>query len=251
MRRGVKDKEPLPRLERAHRGVLYRLLCALVGFGLGASLTWVFRTEIFGYLLAPAGDSLSADGRPIFTGPTEMFSLAIGLAIKGGIIAASVVLLYVSYNLVRPMLNRQQRRTIILFLWMILFFYIGGMAFGYFVLLPTGLGFLLQFGTDIATPMIRITEYMELAMAMLFWLGIVFEIPVVMLLLAKLRIVGHGQFKRLRRYVPIAALILGMIITPTADFVNQSLVAIPLMLLYEVGLFLAWLVRPKGLPQQR
>ena len=225
--------------------MLFRLLYTLVAFGLGAALTWVYRIEIFGYLLAPAGDNLSATGMPIFTSPTDIFSLSIGLAIKGGCVAALSVLAYSAYNFVSPLLDRQQRWAIIRFLALSLFFYLAGTAFAYFVLLPNGMGFLLNFGTEIATPMIHITEYMELAMAMLFWLGIVFELPLAMELLAKLRIVSHERFKRFRRVIPIAALILGAVITPTVDWVNQALVAIPVVLLYEVGIFLAWLARPK------
>ena len=174
-----------------------------------------------------------------------MFGLTISLVTKGGIVAALPVLIYNAYGLLRLLLGRQQRWTILLFLWLILFFYLTGVAFAYFVLLPTGLGFLLQFGTNIATPMIRITEYMELALMMTFWLGIVFEIPIIMLLLAKLRIVSYQRFRRIRRYVPVAALILGGMITPTLDWVNQALVAVPIIALYEVGVFLSWLVRPK------
>ena len=222
-----------------------RLLWVLVSFGIGASLTWYFHTAIFLLLLAPAGEQLSPTGQPIFTGPTEMFSLTVNLTLKGGLITAFHVLAYNVYSLFRPLIDKQKRRTLLLFMWLILFFYLAGTAFAYFVLLPNGLRFLLQFGTDIAVPMIRITEYMELAMAMLFWLGIVFEIPVVMLLLAKLELVSHSQFKKVRRYVPIAALILGAIITPTFDPVNQALVAVPMILLFEVGLFLVWLARPK------
>lgn len=234
-----------PRIERALRGVFYRLLWVLAAFGVGASLTWYFRTEIFRWLLAPAGGHLSPTGQPIFTSPTEMFSLTIGLAIKGGLVAAAPVLVFHIYRLLRPLLSKQQRRTITLFLWLILFFYLAGTAFAYYVLLPTGLKFLLSFGADIATPMVRISEYMDLALTLLFWLGIVFEIPIVMMLLAKLRLVSHERFKRLRIYVPIGALILGGLITPTVDPVNQTLVAVPLVALYEVGIFLAWLARPK------
>lgn len=228
-----------PRVERALKRVFYRLIFTLIAFGIGASLTWLYRAEVFAYLLAPAGDSLSASGQAIYTGPAEMFSLTIGMAIKGGIVVALPVLAYSVSSLV-PM-----HRTVVLFLSMTTFFYLAGMAFAYFVLLPIGLRFLLQFGTGIATPMIRITEYMDLALALLFWLGVVFEAPVAMLLLAKLRIVSHLQFKRVRKYVPVAALILGALITPTIDLVNQTLVAVPLILLYEVGILLAWLVRPK------
>lgn len=239
-------KEVMPRSRRVLRGVLYRLLLTLLAFGIGAALTWLYRAEVFGYLLAPAGDSLSTSGQPIYTGPTEMFSLTIGMAIKGGIVAALPVLAYSVYSLARPLLDKQQRRTVLLFMGLGVSFYMGGTAFAYFVLLPVGLEFLLQFGAEIATPMIRIGEYMDLALAMLFWIGIVFETPIVMLLLAKMRIVSHMQFKRVRKYVPIAALILGALITPTIDYVNQAMVAVPLIILFELGIFLAWLVRSRG-----
>ena len=234
-----------PRLESILKGVKRRLLFVLVAFGVGASLTWQYRVDIFGYLFAPAGGQLSGTGKPIFTGPTEMFSITISLVMKGGLALAIPVLVYFIYDLFKPMFGKQARRTVLLFLWLMLIFYIGGMAFAYYVLLPAGLGFLLNFGTDIATPAIRITEYMELAMAMLFWLGIVFEIPILMMLLAKLRLVSHTQFKKVRPYVPIAAAFLSMIITPTPDAVTMLLVAGPIWLLYEAGVFLAWLVRPK------
>lgn len=234
-----------PRLERVLRGVLFRLLLALVAFGLGASLTWVYRVEVFGYLLAPAGGALSGTGQPIYTGPTEMFELTMNVVTKGGIVAALPVLAGGVYSMAQPLLDWQQRRTLLLFLGLILVFYAAGMAFAYWVLLPTGLGFLLQFGTDIAVPMIRITEYMELALKMLFWLGIVFQIPVVMLLLVKLRIVSYERFKRLRRYFPAAAIFLSMLITPGDDIGNIALLAGPIIALYEVGLRLAWLARPK------
>ena len=222
-----------------------RLLWVFVALGVGASLTWVYRTEIFLWLLAPADGQLSGTGQPIFTGPTEMFSLTVSLAMKGGIVAALPVLAYNVYRLFSPLLDKQQRRTIVLFLALGLVFYLGGAAFAYWVLLPTGLRFLLHFGTDIATPMIRITEYMEVALAMIFWLGVVFELPIVMLLLAKLRVVSYQGFKKVRRYVPVMAFILSAIITPTFDVVNQTLVAVPLIALFEVGVFLAWLARPK------
>lgn len=238
-------------LERGLKGVRWRLFWVFVAFSLGGSLTWVFKTPIFHLLLAPAAGQLSETGKPIFTGPTEMFSLTISLVIKGGLIVALPVLMFHLYRLLGPLFTKAQRGLVVRFFGLITIFYLGGMAFAYFILLPAGLGFLLQFGTDIATPAIRITEYMDLALAMIFWLGVVFEIPVLMLLLAKLRLVSHKGFSKVRKYVPIAALILSGIITPTPDWVNQTLVAVPLILLYELGIFLSWLVRPKGIRDER
>jgi len=227
-----------------------RLLWVFIALGVGASLTWVFRTEIFLFLLAPAGDRLSVDGKAIFLSPTEMFSLTVGLTIKGGLLAATPVLAYNGYALFRPFLSRKKRRTVLLFLVMAFVLYSAGVAFTYFALLPASLRFLLSFGTDIATPMIRMTEYMDLAMAMFFWLGIVFELPLAMLLLAVLRVVSYKGFAKARPYVPATAFILSAIITPTFDIITQALVAVPLIALYEVGVFLAWLARPKEYSQE-
>ena len=229
----------------------WRLFWVFVAFSLGGSLTWVFKEPMFHLLLAPADGQLSVTGKPIFTGPTEMFSLTISVVIKGGILVALPMLMFHLYRLLGPLFTKAQRGTFVRFFGFITLFYLAGMAFAYFVLLPAGLGFLLQFGTDIATPAIRITEYMELALAMIFWLGVVFEIPVLMMLLAKLRLVSHKGFSKVRKYVPVAALILSGIITPTHDWVNQTLVAVPLILLYELGILLAYLVRPKGIRDER
>lgn len=213
-----------------------------LAFGVGASLTWYYHEAVFRLLLAPAKGALSPfAGLPIFTSPTEMFGMTISLAMKGGMAVAFPVLVFSAYGLVSPLLNPKQRRFAVLFLPAVFLCYLGGAAFAYFVMLPTGLNFLLHFGTNIAVPVITITEYMRLVTALLFWLGVVFEIPLIMFLLAQLKIVSRKRFKKFRRYVPAAALILSAIITPTFDVVNQTLVAVPIVLLFEAGLLLAWL----------
>ena len=119
------------------------------------------------------------------------------------------------------------------------------MAFGYFVLTPQALPFLLGFGGDVVEPQIRVSSYVDVMIRLLFWMGLVFETPLVMLLLAQLGIVNARIFSRFRRYWVIVAFILGAIITPTVDPINQALVAAPLLVLYEVGILLAKLVGRK------
>jgi hypothetical protein len=137
-----------------------------------------------------------------------------------------------------------RHRFILTFFFATLMCFLAGGAFAYFVMLPTGLGFLLNFGSGVAIPLITINEYLDLMMAMMFWLGVVFEIPVVMYLLAKADIVSYSRMKNLRKFVPVSAFILSAIITPTFDAFNQTLVAVPIILLYEVGLFSAWAAHP-------
>ena len=197
-------------------------------------------------LFAPAKGGLSPyGGLPIFTSPTEMMGATIHLAMMGGVVVAFPVATISVYTLVSPLLGRQRRRAVTLFLPAAFVSYLYGVAFAYFVMLPVGLTFLLHFGAGIAVPLIGITEYVGLVTAMLFWLGVVFELPLVMFLLTKLRLVRYERFWRFQRYVPGAAFLLSAIITPTFDVVNSTLVAVPIILLYEVGLFLSWLARPK------
>lgn len=226
-----------------------RVLSVFVALGIGASLTFYYRVEIFKLLLEPAGGRLSPNGMPIYTNPNEMFTVTIDLVGKGGIVTAVPVAVFQLYRFFSPKIGDTPRRLIRNYLLLAAFLYLAGTAFAYFVLLPTGLRFLLSFGTDIAVPMIRISEYLTLALTMLFWLGLVFELPLIMMLLAHIRLVSHEQFKKFRRYVPITASIFSVLITPTVDWVNVTLVTVPLIILYEFGVLLAWVVRPKEVKQ--
>ena len=224
------------------RRIRVRLFWVLLAFGAGAGGTWYFKEAVFSLLLAPAGDNLSPfDGQPVFTSPTAMMGATIQLAIRGGVIAALPVLVVSVYTLFSSLVPPQQRRFLVIFLPATVLSFLLGAAFAYWVLLPTGLRFLLNFGDGVAVPLIVLSEYIDLLTSMILWLGVVFELPIAMFLLAKMRIVSYLKFRGLRKYVPVAAFILSAIITPTFDVVNQTLLAVPMILLYEVGLFLSWL----------
>ena len=240
-------------MRRANRGAFqrfgqrlrWRLVWSFIAFGVGAASTWYYREGVFLFLLVPAEGSLSPfGGAPVFTGPTAMMGATINLALRGGALTAVPVMVIGVYTLVRPAIPNAQHRFIILFFPSTLACFLLGGAFAYFVMLPTSLGFLLNFGGGIAIPLITINEYLDLMMAMMFWLGVVFEIPVVMYLLAKTDIVSYSKMKNLRKFVPVSAFILSAIITPTFDAFNQTLVAVPIILLYELGLFVAWAAHP-------
>ena len=232
-------------LQRFSRGVKRQLLWVFIALGIGFGLTLYFREDVFAFLLAPSRGLLSPTSQPIFTSPTEMFSATIRLAVTGGIVVALPVVLASFSRLLIPLLLPSERRFIFLF-----FFpaaalcFVGGVSFAYYILLPAGLGFLLNFGTNIATPMIRISAYMSLATSMLIWMGIVFELPLAMYSLARLRLVSHTQWRKIRKYVFPTAIIFAAIITPTFDGLNVMLIAIPMTVLYEIGLALAWVGRP-------
>lgn len=172
-----------------------------------------------------------------------MWWLTIGLVIRFGLVAALPMGALGTYVIARPIIHPRLRRFLLLFAISSVTLFSLGMAFVYYVMLPASMGFLLGFGTDVAVPLIGIRQYFELLFALMVWVGLVFELPLAMWMATKMKLVKYQQFKKFRKFVPFAALILGAIITPTADPVNQALVAVPIVLLYEVGLFMSWAAR--------
>ena len=117
--------------------------------------------------------------------------------------------------------------------------FVAGAAFGYRILFPPAINFLLSFGSEIATPMPRIGTYVNLMLSLLFWMGIVFETPLVLYFLSRIGVVTSEWLAKRRRYAVVVAFILGAIITPTFDPINQTFVAVPIIVLYEAGVWLA------------
>ena len=231
----------LDELKKHLRGARRRLLWVLVSFGLGASLTWYYRGAILGWLIAPAHGHLSPAGPPIFTGITDAFSFATHLAIFGGLLAAVPVAAFHLFRLLSPFLGQTVRRFLLILLPSALVFFVGGIAFSYFVVLPLVLNFMLGFAVGVAVPMIGLDEYMNEVKIMLLGMGLVFETPLVMLLLAKFQILSHEQMKKVRRFVPPLAFIFAGFISNTIEIS----IPIAVILLYEVGLALAWLASPR------
>jgi len=123
--------------------------------------------------------------------------------------------------------------------------FVGGVLFGYFVLIPPAMQFLLNFGANIATPQIRIGNYISLVSRLLLAIGLVFEMPVITTFLARLGILSWRWLANQWKWAVILAFVLGALITPTLDPVNQTLVAAPLILLYLLSILLAKMVEKR------
>ncbi len=123
--------------------------------------------------------------------------------------------------------------------------FVGGVIFAYFILVPPAMKFLITFGSDIATPQIKIGSYISVVTRLLLSIGLVFEMPVVTTFLARLGIITPKWLSDKRKPAIILAFVLAAIITPTFDPVNQTLVAAPLIILYEISIWLAKLVQRK------
>ena len=222
------------------------MIWTFLAFGIGAGSTFYYNAAVFGFLLAPAGDNLSPfDGQPVFNSPVDMMSATIGLAIRGGAVLALPVLVTGILTLLRPWIRTRYWWFLTIFTALTVVSFLIGAAFVYFVMLPVSLGFLLSFGDGVAVPVILLNKYIELTSSLMLWVGLIFELPIAMYLLVKFRILSYQKLRRFRKFVPPTAIILAGIITPTFDGFNQIMVALPMWLLYEVGLFTSWLAHPE------
>ena len=212
------------------------------------AVAFVFYKQIIRLLLRPADLEAAADGGPglVFIEVTEMVAVTMKVSLVSGLVLAFPIVLYQVIMFVAPGLTSREKRYLFAFMPAVVLAFAAGVSFGYFVLIPPAISFLVGWGSDIATPMIRIGNYVNVIVMLLFWMGVVFETPIVMFLLAKLGIVSWRGFARWRKYWVVVAFILGALITPTFDPMNQSLVAVPLIVLYELGIWLARLAARPG-----
>lgn len=226
------DEKKLTVLE--HLGELRtRLIRATLATAVTTSIAFVFAHQIFQFLLVPAGGM-----KPVFIEVTEMLGAYFKVALYAGLILASPVIIYEILGFVLPAMTRRERGYAIRLLPVIAISFFIGVGFGYYVLVPPAISFLLNFGADIALPQIRIGNYISVVTRLIFWVGIAFETPVIMYFLGKLHLVNPTMLSRFRRYAYVVAFLLGAFITPTFDPINQTLVAGPLIILYEIGLLL-------------
>lgn len=175
----------------------------------------------------------------VYTEVTEM----LGTYLKFSLLIAFIITLpFIVYQLVmfiRPALTKRERRYLYALLPSIFILFLTGAVFAYIVLLPPAINFLLTFHTDIAIPMIKIGNYVTVLTNLIFWIGICFEIPLVMFFLTKIGILKPQMLSKFRKFAYLLAFVLGAIITPTMDPVNQTLVAVPIIILYEFGILLS------------
>ena len=216
-----------------------RVLICVIAIIAGSAVSFAFYKQIIDFLSRPAYNLESGTGLDlVFIEVTELLTTAVKVSFVAGFVLALPVILYQVVMFIAPGLTGRERKYLFAFLPAALLAFAAGVAFAYYVLTPPALRFLLGF-SDVATPLIRISNFVNLMVRLLFWMGVAFETPLVMYMLAQLGIVSARQLSRFRRVWVVLAFILGAIITPTFDPVNQALVAVPLLVLYELGVLLA------------
>ena len=219
-----------------------RLGIALAAFLIAIGVSACYVERIIDWLRQPIVTILP---RFAFFTPTEPLTAYINVAVLGGVILAMPVMLWQLWGFVRAGLTVRERTSSAAFMWWGSGQFVAGVAFAYYVMLPVSLRVLLGIGTAYLQPMISIGAYLSFVTTLLFWSGVIFELPVVLFLFAKMGIVTSEWLRQQRPYAILVLVIVAAIVTPTTDVVNLLLMTLPLILLYELSIWITKVAMPQ------
>lgn len=223
-----------------------RLISSLIAIGIGMVIGLLVSQKLLDYVVRPMQAALRdahLRDRLIYTNPTGVISLIITLGIYLGIVIAMPVVLYQLWQFIAPGLYRHERRAVVGFVFSSTALFLTGIAFGYFIMLPYILRFLISFGVGGPfEPYISINEYFELILIVLLGLGVIFELPIVIFFLSFFGIVTPRFLVKNFRYAMLLITILAAIVTPTPDATTMLIFMAPMIALYFVGVGVSFVV---------
>ncbi|WP_292282784.1 twin-arginine translocase subunit TatC [Megasphaera sp.] len=168
--------------------------------------------------------------------PAEAFLIYMKIALWSGVIAASPVLFYQLWAFLLPAFTRHEKKGLLLFVPLSTMLFLGGISFSFFIVLPQGLRFFMSFAMESVQPLWSLAGYLDFAVLMVLPFGVIFNLPVALVVLARMGLVSSIQLKSFRKYVIVISFAIAAVITPTTDMISQSLLAVPMIILYEVSL---------------
>ncbi|MCW8810747.1 MAG: twin-arginine translocase subunit TatC [Ignavibacteriaceae bacterium] len=215
----------------------WRIIYSLIGIVIFTIVAWVFINPLIEIvLLKPARDAHASlqNLRPF----GQLF-LYFQVAIIIGIVASIPNIFYQLWKFIAPALKKSERKYILRIVFFSTFCFLAGIAFAYFVMLPMAMKFAAQFGTEEIKNEFAIDEYMSIIISIMLSAGVVFELPMVSFFLSKLGILSPKFMRKYRRHAIVIIMVLAAILTPGTDPVSQVILAVPLVLLYEISIFIS------------
>jgi sec-independent protein translocase protein TatC len=216
-----------------------RLVYCVIALIITVAISYFFTNRIIDFLEAPA----RTDARIIFTEVTEMFGVWFKVCLYSALVMALPFFVLQIVLFIRPALTRKERGYLYLLMPAIILCFLGGAAFAWYVFLPNALDFLLNFGSGMADAQIKIGNLISFEVQIIFWMGVVFELPVLTFFLSKIGILNHRWLAKQWKWAFVGAFVVGAVITPTPDPINCTIVSVPIFLLYLLGIVTAWLGR--------
>lgn len=212
-----------------------RIIRSIIFIIIASIFSYAFTDSILRFMVKPVG-------KVVFISPAEVFITNIKIALLGGAYLSSPFVLYEAWQFISTGLGERGRRYVLVFAFSSFILFILGSFFGYFIMAPIGMKFLLSFSTDFVSPMISVDRYVSFIVGFTLIFGLIFQLPVVILFLTKIGLLTPQFLSKNRKYAIVIIFIVAAILTPP-DVISQCLMAIPLLILYEVSILLSKLVR--------
>lgn len=238
MTKGLQDKE-LSLMEHFVE-LRKRLLVAVIALVVTTGACMVFAEQALQVLIRPMGDVV-----PQAIGVTESFIVYFRVAFIGGVALASPVIVYEIVAFLLPGLLPHERKYLYFLIPGVFLCFIIGVVFAVFIMLPAAINFMQGFLTSVVENKWTLDNYVSFVTRVMLIMGVVFQMPLILFFLAKLGLVSHQSLGKFRKWAFLLTSIIAAMVTPTPDPVNMMIVMVPLYLLYEVGVFLTRLARPK------
>jgi sec-independent protein translocase protein TatC len=223
-----------------------RIIWSVIGVVAAFFLCWNYADRIYGFMQAPIMQALRnnhLDQKLVYLNPTEPFNMYLKVAFLAALFVASPWVLYQVWGFIAPGLYKHERRYVVPFMFSTVILFLAGGAFGYKIVYPAALDFLIGYGKQFQ-PMITINEYTDLFLTIIAGLGVVFEMPILVFFLALMGVVSAQWMWNNLRYSILVIFIIAAIITPTTDIMNMCIFAAPMILLYLVSIGVAFMVHP-------
>jgi sec-independent protein translocase protein TatC len=232
----------LDHLEELRTRLVYSIAAVAVGF----FACWWKVEVIYEVMQRPIVKALKDNGmaeRLVYLNPTEPFNLYLKIAALAGLFLTSPFVLYQVWMFISPGLYRNEKRYVVPFMVSTIALFSAGGYFGFKIVYPQALGFLIHFGRQFQ-PMITIQEYTSLFLSIVLGMGLIFEMPILIFFLALMGIITASFMWKNFRYAILIIFIIAGIVSPTPDMVNMFVFAAPMLGLYAVSIGIAWLVHP-------
>ncbi len=221
-----------------------RIIISLASIMVAFFIAFYLREHIFSIVLRPYGP----DFNPIVLDVTERFFNYFKVSMAAGLVLASPIIVGQLLGFIMPALMPNEKRYILPSIPVIVFLFILGVLFGYFLVLPVALGFLLSFGSDVIENQIRLDRSINFVTNTCLACGVMFQLPIVVFLLSKVGLVTETFLRKQRKMSIIVIMILSAALTPTPDPFTMLLVAAPMLLLYEISVYVSRIAAPKKKP---
>jgi sec-independent protein translocase protein TatC len=224
-----------------------RLVISLFALAIAFSIAWSRAAWLFEVLARPVRRFLPPGQNLAYTTLAEPFLLYFRVALLGGLILASPVILSQLWLFIAPALYRREKRFAIPFLVASVLFFLSGCAFGYLEAFPMVVGFLVGMGKEFQA-VITINQYLGTATKIILGLGLCFEMPILIFFLTRMGVVTERWLLKKFKYAVLVVFVIAAIITPTPDVATQVVFAVPMLLLYLLGIGISWVFRRRPTP---